>query len=50
MTEASEAQLQQVYDDASRPGAQAFRFAVKRAGYRITEKDTKAFGGKQAVG
>ena len=46
----SEAQLQQVYDDAGRPGAQAFRFAVKRAGHSITDKEAKAFVGKQAVG
>ena len=24
--------LQQIYDDAGRPGVQAFRFAVRRAG------------------
>ena len=45
----SGAQLQQVYDDAGRPGAQAFRFAVKRAGMVITDKEAKAFLGKQAV-
>ena len=50
MAEATEAQLQQIYDDAGRPGAQAFRFAVKRAGHTITDRDAKAFVGKQAVG
>ena len=50
MTEATEAELQQIYDDAGRPGGQAFRFAVKRAGYSIADKDAKAFVGKQAVG
>ena len=46
----SDAQLQEIYDDAGRPGAQAFRFAVKRAGMVITDKEAKAFVGKQAVG
>ena len=46
----TEAQLQEVYDDLGRPGVQAFRFAVKRAGYTITDRDAKASVGKQAVG
>ena len=50
MSEATEAQLQEIYNDAGRAGAQAFRFAVKRAGHTITDKDAKAFVGKQAVG
>ena len=50
MSEATEAQLQEIYDDTGRPGGQAFRFAVKRAGHTITDKDAKAFVGKQAVG
>ena len=50
MSEATEAQLQEIYDDAGRPGGQAFRFAVKRAGYSITDKDAKAFVAKQSVG
>ena len=50
MTEATEAQLQEIYNDAGRPGAQAFRFAVKRAGHTISDKDAKAFVAKQAVG
>ena len=50
MTEASESQLEEIYNDAGRPGAQAFRFAVKRAGHTITDKDAKAFVGKQAIG
>ena len=50
MTEASESQLKEIYNDAGRPGAQAFRFAVKRAGHTITDKAAKTFVGKQAVG
>ena len=50
MPEATEAELQEIYDSAGRPGGQAFRFAVKRAGHTITDKDAKAFVGKQAVG
>ena len=50
MTEATEAELPQIYDSAGRPGAQAFKFAVKRAGHTITDKDAKAFVGRQAVG
>ena len=46
----TEAQLQEVYDDLGRPGVQAFRFGVKRAGYTITDKEAKLFVGKQSVG
>ena len=50
MTEATEAQLQEIYDDLGRPGVAAFKFGVKRAGYTITDKEAKAFVGKQSVG
>ena len=50
MTEATEAELQEIYDSAGRPGAQAFRFGVKKAGYSITDKEAKAFVGKQSIG
>ena len=42
--------LQQIYDDAGRPGAQAFRFAVRRAGGQISETEAKAFVAKQETG
>ena len=50
MTEATQEKLQEIYDDLGRPGVQAFVFAVKRAGHRITEKDAKSFVGMQSVG
>ena len=42
--------LQQIYDDAGRPGVQAFRFAVRRAGGTINEVEAKAFVAKQSTG
>ena len=42
--------LQQIYDDAGRPGAQAFRFAVRRAGLQISDAQAKAFVAKQSTG
>ena len=42
--------LQQIYDDAGRPGVQAFRFAVRRAGGTISEVEAKAFVAKQSTG
>ena len=50
MSEATEAQLQEIFDDAGRPGGQSFRFAVKRANFRISDAAAKAFVGKQSVG
>ncbi len=44
------ARLQQIYDDAGRPGVQAFRFAVRRAGLQISETEAKAFVARQATG
>ncbi len=44
------ARLQEIYDDAGRPGAQAFRFAVRRAGMQISEAEAKAFVAAQATG
>ena len=44
------ARLQEIYDDAGRPGAQAFRFAVRRAGLQISEVDAKAFVASQSQG
>ncbi len=43
MTQATQAQLQEIYDDLGRPGVQACRFGVKRAGYTKTDKEAKAF-------
>ena len=37
------ARLQQIYDDAGRPGAAAFRFAVRRTVLHISDADAKAF-------
>ena len=45
-----EDRLQDIYNDAGRPGAQAFRFAVRRAGLSISETEAKAFVAKQSVG
>ena len=42
--------LQEIYDDAGRPGAQAFRFAVRRAGGTISETEAKAFVARQETG
>ena len=42
--------LQQIYDDAGRPGASAFRFAVRRAGLQISEAEARAFVSGQAAG
>ncbi len=44
------ARLQQIYDDAGRPGAQAFRFAVRRAGLQVSEAEARAFVAGQATG
>ena len=44
------ARLQQIYDDAGRPGAQAFRFAVRRAGLQISEAEARACVAGQATG
>ena len=41
--------LQQIYEDAGRPGAQAFRFAVRRAGLQISDTQAKAFVAKQST-
>ena len=42
--------LQQKYDDAGRPGAQAFSFAVRRAGLQISDTEAKEFVAKQSSG
>ena len=42
--------LQQIYDDAGRPGAQAFRFAVRRAGLQISDAEARAFVSRQSAG
>lgn len=41
--------LQEIYDEAGGPGAQAFRFAVRRAGLQISENDARAFTAKQST-
>ena len=42
--------MQQIYDDAGRPGAAAFRFAVRRAGLQISDAEAKVFVAQQATG
>ena len=39
-----------IYDDAGAPGAQAFRFAVRRAGLQISDVEAKAFVAQQSTG
>ena len=41
--------LQQIYDDAGRPGVSAFRFAVRRAGLQISEAEAKALTNKTSL-
>ena len=45
-----ESRLQQIYDDAGRPGAQAFRFAVRRAGLQLSDAEARAFVSRQSAG
>ena len=45
-----ETRIQRIYDDAGRPGAQAFRFAVRRAGLQISEAEARAFVSRQSSG
>ena len=45
-----QSRLQQIYDDAGRPRAQAFRFAVRRAGLQLSEAEAKAFVSRQSAG
>ena len=42
--------MQQIYDDAGRPGAQAFRFAVRRAGLQLSDAEARAFVSRQSAG
>ena len=45
-----EDRLQEIYDEAGRPGASSFRFAVRRAGLEISEAEARAFVAKQSAG
>ena len=45
-----EEKLQRIYDEAGRPGASSFRFAVRRANLEISEADARAFVSRQSVG
>ena len=45
-----ETRLECIYDNAGRPGAQTFRFAVRRAGLQISEAEARAFVSKQSSG
>ena len=42
--------LQHIYDDAGRPDAQAFRFAVRRSGLQISDAEARAFVSRQSAG
>ena len=44
-----ESRLQQIYDDAGRPGAQAFRFVVRRAGLQLSDAEARAFVSRPAL-
>jgi hypothetical protein len=44
------ARLQEIYDELGRPGVQAYRFAVRRAGLQITESEAKEFVAHQSTG
>ncbi len=46
----NDTKLQQICDDAGRPGVQAFIFAVKRAGLQIKEAAAKTFVASQSSG
>ena len=45
-----DSRLQRIYDDAGRPGAQAFRFAVRRAGLQLSDTEARAFVSRQSSG
>ena len=45
-----ESRLKKIYDEAGRPGAQAFRFAVRRAGLQISDAEARAYVAKQSAG
>ena len=47
---ADRSRLQEIYDAVGRPGVQAFRFAVRRAGLQISDAEAKAFVAGQATG
>ena len=42
--------LQQIYDNAGRPGAQAFRDSARRAGIQISAAEARAFVAQQSEG
>ena len=42
--------LQQIYDDSGRPGVQAFKFAVRRAGIQLSDTEAKEFVALQSTG
>ena len=46
----NQARLKEIYDEAGRPGASAFRFAVRRSGLTISENEAKAFVAAQSQG
>ena len=43
-------QLQQIYDNLGRPGAEALRFRARRQGINITVKEAQYFVKKQSIG
>ena len=48
--EARSSRLQTIYEDAGRPGSQAFRFAVSRKELEISSTEAKAFVAGQSTG
>ena len=42
--------LQEIYDEQGRPGAEAFRFAARRAGIQISAAEAKEFVQSQSIG
>ena len=46
----NKARLQEIYDGAGRPGAQAFRDTARRAGVQVTAAEARAFVAQQSEG
>ena len=45
-----EQQLQTIYNDGGRPGAETFRFQARRQGLNITLKEAQDFVKRQSMG
>ena len=42
--------VRQIYNDAGKPGARAFRFAARRQGVELTDQEARACVSQQAEG